>query len=100
MFAKMELSLLGKISNNALIVYTLMQNRGEYDELIKSNVIRYKVDTIAKMSNVSKRTCMNCLNELEEAGLLMRSRTGRASYYIIMPPEAITALRRASTINV
>ena len=94
-FAKMELSLIGKISNNALIIYTLMQNRGEYDELIKSNVIRYKVDTIAKMSNVSRRTCVSCLNELEEVGLLLRSRTGRASYYIVMPPEAIGKLQRA-----
>ena len=95
MFAKLEIELIGKVSNNALIVYAMIRHRAEYDVLIKAHTLRYKADTIAKMCNISLRTCRSCLDELEEAGLLMRSRTGRASFYIIMPPEAVGTLQRA-----
>ena len=87
MFAKLEIELIGKVSSNALIVYTMMRHRGEYDELISAHTLRYKVDTIAKMCGVSVRTCRSCVSELESVGLIRHDRTGRASYYIIMPPE-------------
>ena len=90
-FAKLELSLVGRISNNALIVYTLMRDRGEYLKEVDSWELRYKVKTIAEMCNISERCCRSCLAELEAVGLLDHDRTGRSSYYMINAPERCAA---------
>lgn len=88
-FAKLDLSLIGKVSNNALIVYTLMCDRGTYDEGIRAWELRYKIATIAAMCNISVRCCRSCIKELEECDLIRHNRTGRSSYYIIATPGAI-----------
>lgn len=98
-FAKLDLSLVGRISNNALIVYTLMQDRAEYDELAHAWLLRYKIRTIAKMCNISERCCRSCLSELERYGLLCHDRTGRSSFYIIIAPECCTAPQRLEKVT-
>lgn len=90
-FAKLDLTLLGKISTSALIVYTLMQDRGAYDPDLRCWELRYKINTIANMCHISERCCRNCIAELERCGLLTHNRTGRSSYYMINAPECCTA---------
>lgn len=99
-FAQLEVSLVGRISNNALIVYTLMRDRGVYMKEVNAWELRYKVKTIAEMCNVSERCCRSCLTELEAAGLLLHDRTGRSSYYMINAPEScIAASQRRSKVT-
>lgn len=98
-FAKLEISLIGKVSSNALIVYTMMMDRGTYDKAIRAWELRYKIDTIAKMCGVSVRTCSACIRELEGKGLLIRQRTGRSSYYIINAPSSIDESARVGIVD-
>lgn len=87
-WAKLDVSLIGKVSNNALIVYTMMRDRGTYDNYIHAWLLRYKIQTIAEMCNISTRCCRSCIQELEQVGLLTHDRTGRSSEYIIVMPGA------------
>ena len=98
-FAKLELSLIGRISNSALIVYTMMMNRSEYDIATDCRLLRYKIKTIAQMSNVSERCCKSCIAELERCGLLEHSRTGRSSFYILNDPECCYGAPRVTKKN-
>lgn len=86
-FAKLELYLIGKLSPSALLVYTLMRDRAEYDDTISAWMLRYKIKTIAEMCSISERSCKQAIAELEAHELMNHDRTGRSSIYIIMPPE-------------
>lgn len=96
-FAKLEISLIGKVSSNALIVYTMMMDRGQYDRAIRAWELRYKIETIAAMCAISVRTCSSCLSELESKGLIVHQRTGRSSYYIINAPSSAAAAEESAT---
>lgn len=95
-FAKLDLTLLGKLSMSALVVYTLMQDRGTYVPELRCWELRYKLQTIADMAHISLRTAKRCVAELEAAHLLTHDRTGRSSYYMIQAPECCTANAAAS----
>lgn len=99
-YAQLDTSLVGKVSNNALIVYTLMRDRADYDKYLKCWELRYKVKTIAKMCNISVRCCRDCIAELERCDLLSHDRTGRSSYYIINAPECCKAPQRLHKVNI
>lgn len=99
-YAQLDTSLVGKISNNALIVYTLMRDRAEHDSHLNIWELRYKVKTIAEMCNISVRCCRDCIAELERCDLLRHDRTGRSSYYIIQAPECWRAPQRLQKVNI
>lgn len=99
-FAQLDTSLVGRVSNNALIVYTLMRDRAVYDSSVRCWELRYKVKTIAEMCNISERCCRDCIAELERCDLLAHDRTGRSSYYIIQAPECCTAPQRLEKVTV
>lgn len=90
-FAKLDKELIGRISNGALIVYTMMRDRATYITGTEDKTLHYKAETIAKISNVSVASCKRHLKELEACGLIETIRTGRASYYIVKSPEHCTA---------
>ena len=99
-YAQLDTSLVGKISNNALIVYTLMRDRAEHDRHLNIWELRYEVKTIAEMCNISVRCCRDCIAELERCNLLQHDRTGRSSYYIINAPECCKAPQRLQKVKI
>lgn len=80
MWYKLESEILKlNLSDSAVIVYTVLADANR----TLPNDWTMKRKTIAERTGRSIRTVSNALNELQQAGLIVRFRTGRASYYTI-----------------
>lgn len=68
------------ITDSAKIVYTILADaQNSFED------VRMSKATIANRAGISIRTVGYALSELEREMLIRRYRTGRASYYLVLP---------------